>query len=424
MEENNIQKITPKKKSPGYCGVIVVAVLLSLVISMIVGFASSSLGDYVAMNYFNLGGETVGDVFNSAETIKVEEESGVIDAVDKVGPAVVSIVVTKELEQYYQGDYYYGDEFLDDYFGPGYEFDFGTPEGDIDDDTTQEIGGGSGFVISHDGLILTNKHVVQDETADYTVVTNEGEQYEAEILAKDTLLDIAVIKINAANLPVVEFGDSNTLKVGQTVIAIGNSLGEYQNSVTKGIVSGIGRAITTTDYASAVTERLENVIQTDAAINFGNSGGPLINISGQVIGINSAIDLAGQLIGFAIPINDVKDAVESVKTSGKIVRPYLGVRYRPITSDFAAQNDLPVDYGALVSRGEDQNAVAVIPGSPADKAGIVENDIILEVDGSRVTEEDPLTELVQKHEVGEQISLKILHRGDEKEVRLTLEERE
>ena len=424
MEKDSIQKATPRKKSPGYCGVIIVVVLLSLMISMIVGFASSSLGDYVAMNYLKMGGETVGGVFSGAETVKVEEESGVIDAVDKVSPAVVSIVVTKELEQYYQGGYYYGDEFFNDFFGPGYEFDFGTPEGGTDDETTQEIGGGSGFIISHDGLILTNKHVVQDGTADYTVVTNEGEQYEAEILAKDTLLDVAVIKINAANLPIVEFGDSSTLKVGQTVIAIGNSLGEYQNSVTKGIVSGIGRAITTTDYTLAITERLENVIQTDAAINFGNSGGPLINISGQVVGINTAIDLSGQLIGFAIPINDVKEAVESVKTKGKIVRPYLGVRYRPITSDFAVQNDLPIDYGALVSRGEDPNAVAVIPGSPADKAGIVENDIILEVDGDRVTEEDPLTELVQEHNVGEEVSLKILHRGVEKEVRVTLEERE
>lgn len=350
------------------------------------------------------------------------EQSAVIEAVEKAAPSVVSIVITKDLGEYYNLT---GPDIFpfDDFFEFPFSFRFPTsrrveiPEGQ----RKQEVGGGTGFIISEDGLILTNRHVVSDEDAEYSVITSEGERHDAKILAIDPILDIAVIKVETEDLPVLQLGDSDTLKRGQTVIAIGNALSQYSNSVTKGVVSGTGRSITA--YGGGRSERLDDVIQTDAAINPGNSGGPLLDLSGEAVGINTAINQSGQLVGFAIPINNVKEIIESVREHGRIIRPLLGIRYTPVTEKISKANDLPVDYGALVLRGENSEDLAVIPGGPADKAGIVENDIILEIEGQKIDQDHDLARVVAKYAPGDQIEIKLLHRGEEKLARTTLEER-
>ena len=246
---------------------------------------------------------------------------------------------------------------FDGFFGQGSPFNFffgnqipqpaprKVPQG------KQTIGGGTGFVIdSAKGLILTNRHVVDDTEADYTVLTNDGKKYEAKVLIRDSGNDLAIAQIKDAKLPALEFGDSDKIQIGQTVIAIGNALGEYRNTVTKGVISGTARNVVAGDSQGS-SESLEGVFQTDAAINPGNSGGPLVNLSGQVIGINTAVNREGQLIGFAIPSNEAKRLVDNYQKYGKVVRPYLGIRYVLVTSEIARANDLSVDYGALVVRG-------------------------------------------------------------------------
>jgi len=347
----------------------------------------------------------------------IEEESATIKAVEKVMPAVVSITASKELRRdSFSGSFFFP---FDDFFGFPFDSDRSLPP----ETEKREVGGGTGFIIdAADGLILTNRHVVDDEQAEYTVVTNSGEEYVAEVLARDPFNDLAIVKVAdlPADLPEVTLGDSDNLQLGQKVIAIGNSLGEFRNTVTTGVVSGIGRDIVAGGIGS--TEKLEGVIQTDAAINPGNSGGPLINLEGEVIGINTAISQRGQLIGFAIPINSAKKVIKSVKEQGRIVRAYLGVRYMMVNDKIARENNLPNDYGALVVRGRSLSDLAVIPGGPADKAGIVENDIVLEVDGVRVDEDNSLSRLIQKYSPGDTIRLKLWHKGEEKEVEVTLEE--
>ncbi len=408
-------KIEPKK-SPSLTKIIIICIIVSFFISAIVGFAASGLGNILASKILQK------EISIPDRTVSVMEDSATIEAVKKVQPAVVSIIVTKDLEKIYQ---YYNspfesDPFFEDYFG---EFGLEEPQAEEEENGKQQIGGGTGFVISSNGVILTNRHVVSDKDADYTVVTNDNQKHEAKIQAIDPTNDVAVLKIDAKNMPTVELGDSNALQIGQTVIAIGNAMGEYHNTVTKGVISGLGRAITAGDQFSQATEEMENVIQTDAAINPGNSGGPLINIDGQVIGINTAMDYQGQLIGFAISINDAKEDIASVKKDGKIIKPFLGVRYQILNKETAEKNNLKYDYGALVMRGENKDELAITPGSPANKASIVENDIILEVNGQKIDEKNNLGKIIAKHKVGDELTLKIFHKDQEKEVKVKLEER-
>jgi serine protease Do len=323
--------------------------------------------------------------------IVIEESGAIVDTIEKMSPAVVSIVSKSKMQNIF---------------------------GDV---VTQE-GGGTGFIITSDGLILTNKHVVSDTGATYSVILSDGKNYDAKVQSIDPLNDLAVVKIEARNLPVVELGDSDQLVVGQWVVAVGNALGKYQNTVTVGIVSAKERQVEASDPSSGSTESLQGMLQTDAAINSGNSGGPLVNLHGQVVGINTAVASNAQGIGFAIPINAAKKAIDSIKKSGKIIRPYLGVRYLPITPDLAKTSNLKYDYGALVIKGNGLGQVAVIPGSPADKAGIVENDIILEINGQRINSESSLSSLLQRHDVGNTITLKIFHDDGERDVKVTLEE--
>jgi serine protease Do len=305
--------------------------------------------------------------------------------------------------------------------GIGFPF-FSMPQYRQNGTEKQDVSAGTGFIVSSDGYIVTNNHVVSGEGVEYTVFLNSGEKYTAQILATDTYTDLAVLKIDAVDLPTLELGDSDNLKPGQTVIAIGYALGEFKNTVSRGVISGLGRSIEAGDETGYSTEQLENIIQTDAAINSGNSGGPLLNIDGQIIGINVAMAGNSENIGFAIPINDAKNAIETVKNGGKIVHAYLGVRYIPVTAALKEKNQLSVDYGVLVSRGQDATELAVIPGSPADKAGLEENDIILEFDGQRIDEDHDLKTYIQKKSPGDKISLKILHDGEEKTVEVILEE--
>lgn len=243
----------------------------------------------------------------------------------------------------------------------------------------------------------------------------------AKVLAKDPINDVAVIKIEGSDYATLNFGDSDSLKIGQTAIAIGNSLGEFSNTVSKGIISGLKRNLTA-GGGTGEAEQLKNIIQTDAAINPGNSGGPLLNISGDIIGINVAMAQGAQNIGFAIPSNQIKKIVDQVQKTGKISTPYLGVRYIPIDEAIQKENDLPFGYGVLVVRGQKITDFAVVPGSPADKAGLVENDILLEINGTKIDSENSLTDIIAKFNVGDTVSLKIWHKGETKNISVALAE--
>ena len=399
-------------------------IMTAIIISFFVGGASGAV--FGSLTYFLSGSDVAKQIqaelnkqsASTDQTLVVEEDSATIEVVEKVSPSVVSIVVTKDLSQLYDltgPDIFPFDDFFDSPFG------YTLPESE---GGKQEVGGGTGFIISDDGLILTNKHVVSDTEAEYSVITNEGKRYDAQVVSCDPFNDIAVVQIQPEEgdklPPVVELGDSDAVKIGQTVIAIGNTLGEYQNTVTKGLVSGIGRSIVASGTAGS--EALDNVIQTDAAINPGNSGGPLLNLVGQVIGINTAIDQQGEAIGFAIPINQAKQAIDSVKEHGKIVRPILGVRYVMINQAIQKKNDLVYNYGALIVRGSDPAELAVIPGSAADRAGLVENDIILEMGGQQLDQNNTLAEQIQNYSPGDKVTLKIYHDGEKKEVAAELGE--
>jgi serine protease Do len=350
------------------------------------------------------------------------QDSFVIDAVKKTNPAVISIIISQQVPKYEtyidsnQQTNPFGDMF------PG--FDFSIPQYRQNGTEKKDVGGGSGFFVAGDGLIVTNKHVVDQKNAEYTVFTNDGKKHTAKVIARDPILDIALIKIDppaGVGYPFLALGDSDALSVGQSVIAIGNALGEYRNTVSVGVVSGLARSITAGDSLGGSSEVLDHVIQTDAAINPGNSGGPLLDLSGNVIGVNVAVAQGSQSIGFALPINSVKSAIESVKSTGKIIRPYIGIRYVPVTAELKDKNNLTVDYGVLVKTGATASELAVIPGSPADKAGIVENDIILEVDGVKIDDKTDFASVIRGKSIGQVINLKILHKGAEKNVSVTLE---
>ncbi len=403
---------------------LVLIVIISVTISSLAGFAFGFL-QVSTSGFGNFFSQLKGSN-QKAQTYQpqVESEAAVINAVKKVSPAVVSIIATKDLpilEQEFTNPFE-NDPFFKEFFKDFPIPQFGIPQLRQKGTQKQEVGGGTGFIISQNGLILTNKHVVDIEGADYTVLTNDGKKYPAKVLARDQNKDLAVIKINQTNLPTLSLGDSDSLQIGQTVIAIGNALGEFRNTVSVGVVSGLSRTVTASIQAGQ-SEKIEDVVQTDAAINPGNSGGPLLNLKGEVIGINTAIAIGAQNIGFAIPINKAKNDVQSVETTGKLSFPYLGVRFLIINKEVKEKNNLSVDYGALIRRGDRPEDLAVIPGSPADKAGLVENDIILEVEGNKVTQNNDLAKIVAKYKVGDTITLKILHKGEEKTIQVILNER-
>jgi serine protease Do len=385
-----------------------------VLLSFLFGVAGSIIGNIYAVPYFKKVQNAVTNEVGEVKTVQVNEQSAVVDVVKRASPAVVSIIVSKDLNKL-PG---YSSNSSDNW---PFSFDpFFQNRGDDEaEPNIQQVGGGTGFIITEDGLIATNKHVVDDEQASYTVLTTDGKTYDAEVLSRDPVNDLALVKIKATGLPTLTLGNSEEIDLGQRVIAIGNSLAQYQNTVTTGVVSGIGRTITAS--GSSGSEQLEGVIQTDAAINPGNSGGPLLDIGGSVIGINTAIDSQGQLVGFAIPINDLKRDWDSFKKFNKIVKPFLGVRYVIVNEAIKEENNLTVDYGALVIAGNG-NQKAVVAGSAADKAGIKENDIILEVNGQQVNSEHSLAGMLKNYDPGDTVKMKLLSGGKEKDVTVTLGE--
>ncbi len=313
----------------------------------------------------------------------VEEESAVIDVVDRVSPAVVS-VVEKTVD-------------FDPFSGP----------------VSTQQGIGTGFIVDPLGVIITNNHVVSDLSADYSVVMKDGKSFDVKKIHRDSVNDVAILEIKSKGLPTVELGDSAKLKVGQKAVAIGNALGQFSNSVTVGVVSGLARQVTASGPFGVAEKTYNDVIQTDAALNPGNSGGPLLNLHGQVIGVNVATTMGADNIGFAIAVNTLKPILASFRESGRIIRPYLGVSFSMVTKDIANFRRLPE--GAFVTR--------VGVDTPAERVGIERGDIITAIDGKAINEKNPPdVEIQQRHKVGDKVKITLDRQGDVITVEATLTE--
>lgn len=331
----------------------------------------------------------------------VYEESVITKVVDEALPSVVTVGIQKTTQT---GDVFEVNPF--DPFSP-----FRRIPGKKEN---IERNIGSGFIVTPDGFVITNRHVVADTQATYKVLTNDKKEYAVEKIYRDPLNDLAILKINGSALKALRLGDSSTLKLGQLAVAIGTPLGEFTNTVTVGIVSGLGRGITAGSAFEGYVEKLDNVIQTDAAINPGNSGGPLLNSKAEVIGVNTAIAQEGQNIGFAIPANIVRNLIENFqRRGGSFERPYIGIRYKMIDKQTALLNK--VIEGAYV--------VAVLENSPAAKAGIREEDIITQFDGKQIKGDDneTLTKIILEKKVGDTVSITIWRDGKTQNLQLTLE---
>ena len=337
------------------------------------------------------------------------KKSPIISIAKKACPAVITIIVSKDLPK------------IKDF----YSLPFGVQQLLLpkakNGKQQIKIGGGSGFIISPDGYILTCNHVVKDPTASYTVIISPEKKYEAKVLAKDPLTDVAILKIKAKKLSCLKLGNSAKTELGETVVAIGNPLGEFEDTLSSGIISGLSRKITAYSGLSQATS-LRGLIQTDAAINPGNSGGPLVNMGGKVIGINTAMVQGSQNIGFAIPINYAKEDIKEVKKYGKIKKPFLGIKYFILNKQISHINKIPVNYGAMILR-ERLGEKAIIEGSPADKAGLKVYDIILSFNKQKIDQDNPLDRLLQNHDIGDIITLGILREGKEISIKVKLSER-
>jgi serine protease Do len=289
----------------------------------------------------------------------------------------------------------------------------------------EQEGAGTGVIISDDGIVITNRHVVSSGTTNVSITLSDGTILDdVEVIGRTNAsdpLDIAFLKINdtkGKKLTVAKIGDSGSMEVGDRVIAIGNALGQFENTVTSGIISGYGRDVEALDGAN--TESLQNLFQTDAAINPGNSGGPLMNLSGEVIGINVAVADA-QNIGFAIPINDVKGLIASVEKNGKLERPYLGVRYVSLTDDVAYFYNLDIKRGAYIAPSQEAGESSIISGSPAEKSGLREKDIITSINDVGIDERNSLISVLGRFGVGDTVKLKVVREGSEITIDIRLE---
>lgn len=279
---------------------------------------------------------------------------------------------------------------------------------------------GTGIIVTSDGYILTNKHVING-AKEVTVILDDGTTYEdVKVVATDPLNDVAFLKIDGvSDLTAATLGDSKTIQVGQQVIAIGNALGEYQNTVTAGIVSGTGRSVTAADSSGGSVETLSDMIQTDAAINSGNSGGPLVNAAGQVIGINTATSATAENMGFAIPISSAKGMLAQLVETGKAERTYLGVYSMAITPELAKEYNLPVDTGAYIYSQSSYSAI--VKNSPAAKADLKDKDVITAVNGVKVGAAGSLADLIGEYKPGDVVQLTVIREGKEIAVNVTLE---
>lgn len=331
----------------------------------------------------------------------LNEESTITKVVEEALPSVVTIGIHITASN--------SNNYDDNSFFP---FDPFRKRSNSNKDINQNIG--SGFIISDDGLIITNKHVVSETEASYKVLTNDKKEFDVQKIYRDPLNDLAILKIDAANLKPLKLGSSSHLKLGQMAIAIGTPLGDFTNTVTSGIVSGLGRGITAGSPLEGYVEKLDNVIQTDAAINPGNSGGPLLNSAGEVIGINTAVAEEGQNIGFALPVDIVKDLIDKFnKQGGSFERPFIGVRYKMIDKQTAVLNELV--QGAYV--------IEIVADSPAEKAGIQEEDVITEIDGKKIdgTDDQQLAKTILDKKVGDTITIKVWRNKEMLTKNITLE---
>ncbi len=384
-------KKTSKKHDPRLNKPTLLLILLVIFASASAGFAGGVVGS---------GAKTQKAANTEVSQKIISSESDLISNIAKnVGPSVVAISVASNGGQ------------------GAFGFDGGG------------VAAGTGFIISADGLIATNRHVISsaNSSSSVTVTLSDGTELDDIKVVGSTnegdSLDLAFLKIGdkkGKDLQPVKLGDSSKMKVGEKVVAIGNALGQFQNTVTTGIISGYGRDVRVSDSSGYNTEQLTNLFQTDAAINQGNSGGPLVNSSGEVIGINTAAADTAENIGFAIPINDAKGLIDGVLKTGKLERPYLGVRYVMLTDDIAYTYNLDAKRGAYIMRGN-AGEPAVVSGSPADKAGLKEKDIITKIDGEALDENNSLVSLISRHQVGETVELTILRDGKEKIIKVKLE---
>lgn len=319
-------------------------------------------------------------------------------------PAVVSVVVSKKAEEVEREIERENPKHL----RPGAII----PKENIDSRGFVQVGGGSGSIVDATGIILTNKHVINEPFATYSVMLADGTEFPAEVLARDPVDDIAILKIDPGEkrLPIVTLGDSNKIQLGESVLAFGNALGIFKSTVSRGIISGLSRAISAKENPEGPTQEMRGLIQTDAAINPGNSGGPLTNLKGEVVGINAAVIAGAQNIGFAIPVKAAERDLWDIKRYGKIKRPLLGVRYTTTTE------------GALIAK-ENPMAIAVAAGGPADKAGLKEGDIILEWNKEKITPEKTIQDFLEDAKVGDVIQTKIRRGKTQFETLITLTER-
>jgi len=359
--------------------------LILIVIALVVLLGIWNAATLYLPNLKNIVNDKGAKIFTEKVKI-VTEESVVIDIVEKISPSVVTVGIEQRIVS----------------FDP---FDiFQLPQTRAEE---QDIG--SGFIVSSDGLIVTNKHVV-GVVGKYKVITHDGRKLDVESIYRDPVNDIAIVKINATGLVPVEMGDSSKIKAGQLVVAVGTPLGEFRGSVTKGIISGIGRGITTGSPFGSFAERLDDVIQTDAAINPGNSGGPLVNSSAQVIGVNTAVASGAENIGFALPINIIKDSLKNFNQNGQFNRPYLGIAYKILTRDLAILNNVP--QGAYIQE--------VVEDSPAQKAGVDRGDIIINIDGKKIGSSNEVATVIASKKIGDVVTLSIWRDGKTLEIKATL----
>lgn len=366
--------------------------------ALLVFFAVSIGGGWLGAKLYS--NNNPGASTKAAKLQYISNESSLIAGIAKeVGPAVVSVDVSSQVS-------------TPDFFGFG-------------GSTNSQQSAGTGFIIDKSGIIVTNRHVVPDGTSSVSVTLSDGTKFDnVEVLGRtnsSSSLDVAFLKIKDTkghNLTVAKLGDSAKMQVGDKVIAIGNALGQFQNTVTAGIISGYGRDLQAGDSSGGSSESLTDLFQTDAAINEGNSGGPLVNINGEVIGMNTAIAGNAQNIGFSIPIDDIKGLVASVLATGKLQQPYLGVRYISLNDDIAYQLNLDTKRGAYVAPGSGDS---ILPGSPAEKAGLKEKDVIVKVDNVSVDENTSLTSALSRHKVGDTVKLTVVRDGKTITLTATLE---
>jgi serine protease Do len=356
-----------------------------LFFSFVTGFVGATLANY-------LNSDTKDDVASTQKEVVLQEGELIADVAEELSPSVVSITAKPNA-------------MADGPFA-----------------TRSAASAGTGLIATGEGIVITNRHVIPESADNISIITSDGTKYDdVSVVDRDRLNDVAFLKINnPKKLKPAKLGNSSKIRVGERVIAIGNALGKFDTTVTLGIISGLGRPVTTSGADGGAAESLDNLLQTDASINPGNSGGPLVNIHGEVIGINTAVAGNAENIGFAIPINDIKPLFDSVISKGRIIRPFLGVNFIPLDEAVAKQLELDVSSGALVATFDGTSPI--VRGSPAEKAGIRNKDVIVSLDGERVNQDRRLSDIIASKKVGDKVEIEIIRDGKKQTLSAKLEE--